>query len=113
MNSTSAEDVIIQALWPGPALVVMALGAPLLMYASRSATRVARSGPAGAAAAGAAGCCARAAPPPSDAIATSASANRIETDTDRDFGRLIVRSWAPGWWGDAPAGDARGTRRGL
>src|SRR5262245_16626476 len=57
MNSTSAADVIIQALCPGPDVVVSALGAPFVTYASRSATRVARSGPAaaGAAAGGAAG----------------------------------------------------------
>src|SRR4051794_15091402 len=52
MNSTSAVEVIIQALWPGPD-VLSALGAPLVTYASRSATRCARSG---AAAAGAGVC---------------------------------------------------------
>src|SRR6185312_15064436 len=51
MNSTSADEVIIQALWPGPG-EFSALGVPLVMYASRSATRVARSG----VAAGAADC---------------------------------------------------------
>src|SRR5438132_13746088 len=48
MNSTRAAEVIIQALWPGPALATLdatvapAASAPravLLMYASRSATR--------------------------------------------------------------------------
>src|SRR6185369_66701 len=47
MKSTSADDVIIQALCPGPG-DDSALGAPLVMYASRSATRVARSGGAAA-----------------------------------------------------------------
>ncbi len=45
MNSTSAVEVIIQALCPGPA-EASALGAPFDTYASRSATRVARSAPA-------------------------------------------------------------------
>src|ERR1043166_867519 len=54
MNSTSAADVIIQALWPGPAVpssfeLTLASAAseprvPLLTYASRSATRCCRSG---------------------------------------------------------------------
>src|SRR5438309_2262039 len=44
MNSTSAVEVIIQALCPGPG-DDSALGVPLVTYASRSATRVARSGP--------------------------------------------------------------------
>src|SRR5262245_49000974 len=61
MKSTSAAEVIIQALCPGPD-DDSALGVPLVMYASRSATRVARSGVAGAAAAGAAGACAEANP---------------------------------------------------
>src|SRR5450631_189791 len=39
MKSTSAADVIIQPLWPGPGDAVRVLGAVLLMYASRSATR--------------------------------------------------------------------------
>src|SRR6188768_156323 len=47
MNNTRAADVIIHALWPGPGVVVMTLGAPLVTYASRSATRCARSGAAG------------------------------------------------------------------
>src|SRR6185436_1697531 len=49
MNRTSADDVIIQLLCPGPEVVVSALGAPLVTYASRSATRVARSVGAGGA----------------------------------------------------------------
>src|SRR5690242_9362846 len=51
MKRTSAVDVIIHALCPGPG-EASTLGAPLVTYASRSATRVARSGaadPAGAA----------------------------------------------------------------
>ena len=65
MNSTNAAEVIIQPLWPGPepeillftfASVASAPRAALLTYASRSATRCARSGSAFAAgAAGAAG----------------------------------------------------------
>src|SRR5271165_1349951 len=43
MKSTRADDVIIHALWPGPG-ETRALGVPLVTYASRSATRVARSG---------------------------------------------------------------------
>ena len=42
MNNTSAVDVIIHALWPGPG-VMSALGAPLVTYASRSATRAVSS----------------------------------------------------------------------
>src|SRR6266545_2855477 len=49
MNSTRAEQVIIQPLCPGPALT-SALGAPFVTYASRSATRVAKSGGAGSSA---------------------------------------------------------------
>src|SRR4051812_17240752 len=54
MNSTRAADVIIQALWPGPAVpssleLTLASAAseprvPLLTYASRSATRCCKSG---------------------------------------------------------------------
>src|SRR5262245_53325836 len=53
MNSTSAADVIIQPLWPGPdpaifddtvASAASAPRAPLLTYASRSATRCSRLG---------------------------------------------------------------------
>src|SRR4051812_24347081 len=54
MKSTSAVDVIIHALCPGPD-EESAFGAPFVTYASRSATRVARSG-AAADAAGATVC---------------------------------------------------------
>src|ERR1700730_15403164 len=47
MNKTSADEVIIHALWPGPD-DDKTFGAPLVTYASRSATRVARSVSAGA-----------------------------------------------------------------
>src|SRR6185437_2488696 len=42
MKSTSADDVIIQALWPGPGDDSV-FGVPLVTYASRSATRAASS----------------------------------------------------------------------
>src|SRR5580698_4444987 len=47
MKRTSADDVIIHALCPGPA-DTRVLGAPLVTYASRSATRAARSAVVGA-----------------------------------------------------------------
>src|SRR5687767_5298834 len=51
MNSTSAAEVIIQALWPGPAPPTLEPSpearAPLLKYASISATRCSRVGSAG------------------------------------------------------------------
>src|SRR5580658_11000108 len=43
MKRTSAEDAIIQALCPGPG-EESAFGVPFVTYASRSATRAARSG---------------------------------------------------------------------
>src|SRR5687767_13147229 len=61
MNSTSAVDVIIQPLWPGPEVAAsappLASGAPLVTYASRLASRCSIVGPgsAGAAAGAAAG----------------------------------------------------------
>src|SRR5580700_9497944 len=42
MKRTSADEVIIHALWPGPD-DTRAFGVPFETYASRSATRVARS----------------------------------------------------------------------
>src|SRR3954464_8338076 len=93
MKSTSAAEVIIQALCPGPGVVVMALGAPLVMYASRSATRVARSGGVGAAA-GAAGVWATAAPSPSvPTPAASTVATRRTWVRVRVLDRLISLSW--------------------
>src|SRR6516225_8555166 len=45
MKSTSAEEVIIQALWPGPGTPDSVLvPSVLLMYASRLATRSSRLG---------------------------------------------------------------------
>src|SRR5688572_19069255 len=60
MNSTRAAQSIRNALWPGPGTatleVASSLRAPLFTYASRSLTRVSRSGAAaGASAAVAAG----------------------------------------------------------
>src|SRR6188768_4068355 len=54
MKSTSAAQIIMKPLWPGPGFVVTSLGALLVMYASRSATRPASSTFVGAGAAGAA-----------------------------------------------------------
>jgi hypothetical protein len=77
MNSTSADDVIIQALWPGPD-ETSALGVPFVMYASRSATRVARSG----GAAGAADCaCAS----PAASVMNRATAPMLAITTKRDL----------------------------
>src|SRR5262252_6353717 len=83
MKSTSADDAIIQALWPGPDVVVSAFGCELVTYASRSATRVARSAgggvaaggaaAAGAGAAGAAGAAVWAKPEPSATVMTASA----------------------------------------
>src|SRR5437016_4912302 len=101
MNSTSAEAVIIQPLWPGPDVVVRNLGVPLVTYASRSATRAARSGAAGAgAAAGAAAAGATAAGAAgagggvwAKATLPNSASAAIEDRVKANLAWVIVRSW--------------------
>src|ERR1041385_6149700 len=77
MKRTNADDAIIQALCPGPD-DESAFGAPLVTYASRSATRVARSGaPADAAGAAGAISSAIAMPGSTTSEASTASPSRI------------------------------------
>src|SRR6266540_935924 len=99
MNNTSADEVIIQALWPGPELVVMIFGWLLVMYASTSARRPASSALVGGGAAGAAAGAAGAA---AGAAGSSADATPARTTPARNVTRNAVTTALRDWffmWG--------------
>src|SRR5436853_140598 len=100
MKRTSAEDAIIHALCPGPG-EDRAFGALLVTYASKSATRVARSGAAEAAVGASAPVCARAGAP---VQTTATQTMRLTSARPAVPARVLRRNLMvgpPSWFGSA------------
>src|SRR5262245_36287258 len=97
MNNTNADDVIIQALCPGPDVVdsVGDFGWLLVTYASTSARRAASSAAVGPGAAGAAGAAAGAAgAAAAGAAAAGAAAAGAAGGSSAEEGRVVITNSA-------------------